>query len=129
MHFQHFNGNKSSLLYNFYLAAYKVQMGSYPDLVIEDKYPVNLLFNKIGLFFQDFIAPFYIFLRSQFTLNYSKNIKDLNDSELVLNSSSTNSVFNKLRKKIDYRFELNKSGILSFTTIKHKELIEAKCIS
>ncbi|MBU0765329.1 MAG: urea transporter, partial [Bacteroidetes bacterium] len=44
--FRHFEGDKTSLLFYFFLAAYKVQSGFYEGLVINDRLPANLLFSK-----------------------------------------------------------------------------------
>ncbi|MCK7534437.1 MAG: hypothetical protein MZV63_27165 [Marinilabiliales bacterium] len=42
-YFTHFEGDKHSLLYHFYLGSYKVIYGFYRGLEDEDHYPVNVL--------------------------------------------------------------------------------------
>jgi len=62
MFFTHFEGNKKSLLFYFYLGAYKVAGGFYKGMKITDTFPIHMLNNKGLIFLQDFISPFCIFL-------------------------------------------------------------------
>lgn len=68
-YFTSFYGDKTSLLYSFYLAAYKIIFTDNEGIIAHDVYPIQLCDNKIGLWLQDIIAPFYQFIR----LNYLSN--------------------------------------------------------
>jgi len=61
-YFTSFYGDKTSLLYYFYLAAYKVIFNDTAYIQANDEFPVPLTDNKILLWLQDFIAPFYRFI-------------------------------------------------------------------
>ncbi|MCS3736630.1 urea transporter [Mucilaginibacter dorajii] len=61
-YFTSFYGDKQSLLYKFYLAAYKVIFNDAEDLVINDNLPLHLTHSKALLWLQDIIAPFYRFM-------------------------------------------------------------------
>jgi murein DD-endopeptidase MepM/ murein hydrolase activator NlpD len=87
-YFTHYEGNKNSLLYYFYLTNYKVMNGFYKDLVIEDIYPLHKIANKVLLVFQDFISPFYIFIKSKFELTYISKKDDFINSDIELSSKS-----------------------------------------
>ena len=52
------------------MASYKVMTGFYKKLTLRDQYPVYLLNNRIILFFQDFVAPFFMFIKADYTLHY-----------------------------------------------------------
>lgn len=69
-YFTHFEGNRSSVLFKFFLGAYKVMMGYYSNLLVKDQFPVNTFNNLIVQTAQDFLAPFWIFSRSEYTLRY-----------------------------------------------------------
>ena len=56
--FRHYEGKRDTLLYYFYLALFRVQLGFYKDMEITDRFPLNLVMKKHLLFFQDFFAPF-----------------------------------------------------------------------
>ncbi len=57
-YFTQFNGDMESLLYYFYLGTYKVALGFYKNLVIQDSYPLAVFKSKAMLFLQDFLASF-----------------------------------------------------------------------
>jgi len=88
-YFTHYEGSKKTLLYYFYLANYKVMNGFYKDLVIEDNYPLHITANKLILIAQDFIAPFYIFMKSKFQMSYISKKDDFTNSDIELESKTT----------------------------------------
>ncbi|OKS89164.1 urea transporter [Mucilaginibacter polytrichastri] len=69
-YFTSFYGDQHSLLYYFYLAAYKIIFTGNPAIVAHDVYPDLLSNNKAKLWLQDFIAPFYRFIKLQYQSNY-----------------------------------------------------------
>ena len=111
--FTHFSGNKSSVLYYFYLAAYKLQKGFYKGLILKDHYPINHVFRKKALFFQDFIAPFYKYLHAKFEMTYSEMDNELSPSLITLNSEATKYYRKKLLSKTEFEIRINKEGIES----------------
>jgi hypothetical protein len=88
-YFTHFDGDKTSLLFMFYLAAYKVMTGYYRNLTVTDNYPVNTFTNRALGLLQDFAAPFFLFTRSGFTLNYGNMDDELLRSNIHLHSTTT----------------------------------------
>jgi hypothetical protein len=63
-YFTSFFGDHSSLLYYFYLTAYKVLLGYYPNIEIADLFPLYIIRkNKLSLWLHDIIAPFYQYLK------------------------------------------------------------------
>ncbi len=125
--FTYFKGNKSSLLYYFYLAAYKIQTGYYQDLELHDQYPLNHIFRKKILFLQDFFAPFFLFLRAEFTVRYSKIDNNLSPGLIILNSSSKRLIGKRLFKETKFEFLIDNSGIQSFKIYIGENLINATC--
>ena len=58
-YFTSFYGDHKSLLYYFYLTAYKVLLGYYPNIEIDDLFPLHIIRkNRMSLWIHDFIAPF-----------------------------------------------------------------------
>lgn len=104
--FTHFEGNKNSLLYFFYLANYKVLTSFYENMQIDDFYPIHLTNNKILLFFQDFLAPLKIFIKSYFKLVYDFKIEDFNKSELEIISKMTNKIGKYQAKELNFRIQI-----------------------
>jgi hypothetical protein len=57
------------LLYYFYLTSYKILLGYYENIEIEDSFPLHtILKNKLSLWIHDMIAPFYQYLRVHFKI-------------------------------------------------------------
>jgi urea transporter len=77
-------GSRKSLLYFFYLGFYEVLTGFYNGLTIRDAFPPNKIFRGILLFIQDFLAPFHIFLKAGYELNYLRLDEDFYSSKAFL---------------------------------------------
>ncbi len=100
--FKDFVGNKKSLLYFYYLSLQKVQLGYYEKIKIVDILPITQMFNRVSLFFQDFIAPFFIFLQTKYELQYNSIDSALSPNRIELNSSVQNQFFGKITSKTDF---------------------------
>jgi urea transporter len=87
IYFTHFEGERNSLLYYFFLANYKVIFGFYRNLKLEDLFPLHIIGGKLR-FIQDFLSPFYLFIKSTFTLNYVKSGGQALDPEMLLKSEA-----------------------------------------
>lgn len=87
-YFTYFKGDDRSLLYYFYLAAYKVSLGFNRGLTVKDQYPLAILKNSFIRFWQDFIAPFHIFMKAACELCYVKLEEDLSGDSIQLESTA-----------------------------------------
>lgn len=83
-YFTAFSGDRSSLLYSFYLTAYKVALGFYPNLQIKDEFPLHIMNPGPWKILQDFVAPFYLFIRSEYSLDYISMNDELDRSGITL---------------------------------------------
>lgn len=84
-YFTAFYGNKKSLLYHFYLAAYKVSMGEGEKIGVTDAMPLNIIGNY-KTWIHDLIAPFMQYIRIQYTVTQDDTHTLLDKSQLKLNS-------------------------------------------
>jgi len=126
--FKDFIGNKKSLLYYYYLSLQKVQLGYYQDIKINDVMSIDLMFGKISLFFQDFVAPFFIYLQTKYKLQYKNIDNTLSPSEIGLKSSVSNFLFGKTISNIDFNINLfkNKSSKFEVINKERKIIFETK---
>ena len=85
-YFTDFDGNKDSLLYVFYLAAYKVLLGTYPNLSLEDWYSMHYVSHPIARIIQDFVAPFLSLASAKFVINYPPIATNLESKSIQLSS-------------------------------------------
>ncbi len=82
-----FKGSKKSPLFYFYLSFYKVLLSYYKDLEINDPVPIYQIYSKrFVMIMQDFIAPFYMFIRGDFVLRYKEQTLDFTDETILLDS-------------------------------------------
>jgi hypothetical protein len=119
MYFTHFEGKKRSLLFYFYLTAYKVLYGYYKDIELKDTFPVNTLNSGLLILFQDFVAPFFMFLKTNYSLKYISKKEDFTDSSIELNSQVDIRVGGISIKKYTFTLSVQKGHITAYT-VTHK---------
>lgn len=127
-YFYNFIGSKRSLLYQFFLAAYKVPLGFYKDVTIKDTFALHFVFSKAGLFIQDFLAPFFVFLKSDYCLQYSEIDEVINPSYIKLTSIAEKSLFGKRIGKKQFSIEINRDGIDTIKIFLKNKTIKGTCI-
>ncbi|WP_338868090.1 urea transporter [Spirosoma sp. SC4-14] len=97
-------GPRHTLLHYFYLAAYKVMLGFYRNTSITDLVPLHQLDRGPGRFLQDFAAPFFIYRRYRYQLNYDFMDNPIRPTVMFLQSSVNREVLD--RSQTLYRFEI-----------------------
>lgn len=75
------------MLWYFYLAAFRVPLGFYNGLQVNDSFPPDVFPKGPLLLLQDFIAPFFIFLKPDFRLQYTVIHQDLSGNHIGLHSA------------------------------------------
>ena len=101
LYFTTFEGDKNSLLYYFYLSAFKIFLGDYKSLKIEDSLPIHAVFNGSIKYIQDFIAPYYQFCNA----NYKSELVEMNkeDNSFIIHSTIDKKITGKSKEKIDFQ--------------------------
>ena len=127
LYFTHYEGDKNALLYYFFLAAYKVQQGFYQDMVLTDRYPLNLIFRPPLLTLQDVFAPFWKFLSSEYRLKYSWIDNEMSPAEIKLESSACNVLMGSELKRLECILHINETGIREIHVNGFKLNIVARC--
>lgn len=110
--FTHFEGSRNCLLYLFFLALFKVPLVFETGLNVKDEYPINLVFSKLNRWVQDLVAPFRVYLRATYHLQFQKIDDPTFPSSLTVKSSTSTGRRNK--KTGSFAFEINNQGIRSF---------------
>ncbi|MEI6347061.1 MAG: urea transporter [Bacteroidota bacterium] len=109
--FTKFYGSKKSELFYFYLSLYRISLGYYPQLIIEDSLPLTLLNYKPILWIQDFVAPMFIFLKSKYEARYIKKTEDFSKSLVRIESKATFGVHRLDFRTISFEIEFTNYGI------------------
>jgi hypothetical protein len=86
-YFTSFYGDHKSLLYFFYLTAYKVFLGYYENFEINDFFPLHIIRkNKISLWLHDIVSPFYQYLKAQYSIRPVWSDSTINPAQIVFSS-------------------------------------------
>ncbi len=126
-YFTHFEGNRDSLLYYFYLGAYKICLGHYKDLELTDTYPTNLIFKARELILHDFFAPFFFYKRGRYRIKYTTLKESFSDTRLMLQADSIKQIAHKEIQLANMAFYIDKHGLQGFTVTTKNKVIEASC--
>lgn len=122
--FYHFTGDTKSLLYHFYRAHYKVLLAWYPEVNILEYFPVNQIWKHGYRYLQDFLAPFYLFMKGSYHFSFLHCDDPYHPTEIHLHSEIKKTVLNKTYSRHTYTTEITKKGIHKFIlTTKNEEAI------
>ena len=129
-YFTAFYGNKKSLLYHFYLVAYKVFLGNPDHNVVKDSLPLNVIRNKkLSLWIHDFIAPFYNYIQIRYTIKVATVPAAFESGKIELESDIDVSIFGKCRKESKGTIFVENNCISAFSYESTKTKIQAVCIN
>ena len=123
--FTHFEGDRSSLLYSFYLAAFRLPLVYIDGNLTVDSVPANHTFKGIRLFLHDFTAPFFIYLKAQFETKMTISGSEFDPDNIEYSSVITGFSFNKMIWSKNFRLSVNKNNSLKL--VDSYSSIEAKC--
>jgi len=127
-YFTFFEGNKKSLLYHFYLGAFKVLLSYDHQLSLEDRYPLYIFSPLFPRIIHDFTASFFQYMEARFSLNYVKIDNELSPKVIHLRSTAKSFLGNKVIKEIDYNIQIENDGIAAFNIKSGNLQIKAQCI-
>jgi urea transporter/murein DD-endopeptidase MepM/ murein hydrolase activator NlpD len=97
-YFTYFTGDHKSLLYYFYLTSYKVLLGIYPNIEVSDIVPLNIIRkNRISLWMHDFIAPFYQYIKVNYSIKPAWSDSSVNPEKIKLASKLEISRFSSVQ--------------------------------
>ena len=113
-YFTSFEGSRSSLLFLFYLGAYKIIGGFYKDLEVNDSYPLSTIRRPVLQFFQDFVAPFFLFMKAEYSLRQTKMENDFTSNTVWLASEARVKIFRKVVKELNFEMQVNQDGLQRF---------------
>ncbi|MFM7021862.1 MAG: urea transporter [Flavobacteriales bacterium] len=114
-YFTEFKGDKTSLLYYFYLGAHKILLGYYNEVEVKDVLPIDGFFTGLSKVVQDFISPLTIYLKTAYKAKFVSIDDMLNPTSIRISSVAQATVMGRVNRKIDFDFELNTSRNFKLT--------------
>jgi urea transporter/murein DD-endopeptidase MepM/ murein hydrolase activator NlpD len=124
--FTGFKGNKKSTLYYFYLTAYRVIFGFYKDIELNDQLPLSVTKHYIWRFTQDFVSPFYRFIKPSFQMKYLQMEELFDQSDIKLESIVKETLFGKTEELITSQFQVDQKGISAWEIKKKSQIIKLR---
>ena len=127
-YFFDFEGARNSLLFQFYLASYRVLLGCHEGVVVNDLITLIHFNNKVVQIIQDFVAPFYLFTKAAYQSSYIQ-VDNVHDPSVATLKSSVEAKFIKLSfRKIEFEIKLSNKNIHQFSYTQNGMLKTYICI-
>jgi len=127
-YFTEFYGDKKSLLYYFYLGAHKILLGYYQNMEVNDLLPIEGFYSGPAKFLQDFVAPFYIFLKTKYVSRFVSVDDEHHPQDIKLSSKAEVTAYKMLNRNIEFEMVLKENKISSFTFTENGTKREAVCV-
>ncbi|MEI6816797.1 MAG: urea transporter, partial [Bacteroidota bacterium] len=108
--FTDFEGDKKSFLYHFYLGCYKVFLGYYLNLSVEENYALTFKNNLVVEYMQDLTAPFFQAVKADYHLKYMDADSINYTAKMELESTSRSKVGAMVLKEIQCKISLDSNG-------------------
>ncbi len=125
-YFKNYIGDKNAPLYQFYSGLYRIQSGYYKGMKIEDELPIHLTFSSWRKFLQDWIAPFYQFLKTKYFFEYDGADDELFPTEITFHSEVVRYCCKKKIDSTKYYFETDERGLKAFSYEKNEKIVVLK---
>lgn len=128
-YFISFLGDRNSLLYYFYISAYKICLTTEADIITRDQFPLQLSNNNAGKWIQDLIAPFYIFRKLLYESENSRDAADVFSDAVTIRSRQSLQYFSSRFNTSESVIEIAQKNITSFSITLSGKTIHAQCSS
>ena len=113
-YFTSFSGDRTSLLYYFYLGAYKVMLGFYKKVKIQDVIPLQMVDSGAGMYLQDFLAPFKVYRKIDYNLEYISVDNSMRPAKMKLQARVDKNVFGNVAESFVFDIVVGVNNIDRF---------------
>lgn len=129
-YFTAYYGDKKSLLYYFYLSAYKVFLVNPDSAEVTDAMPLHTIRNKKArIWLHDFIAPFYTYIRAGYSVRILSTDAVFDSKTITLASEIEVSIWGKSRQESKSTILVQDNSIKEFSYESNTTKIKAICIN
>lgn len=118
-YFTSFDGDRKSLLYYFYLGTYRVLLGFYKNVTINDVLPLQMVDVGLGKYIQDFVAPFMIYRKANYQLDYVYIDSSMRPLQIDLKATVQKTVLGTSSEAFSFEISVAPQCIASFK-VEHK---------
>lgn len=122
-----FEGDKNSVLFDFYLATYRLLLAPYREIEVKDTYPLIHFNNPIWLVIQDFVAPFVLFTEASFEAKVTQCDNFYSPKQITVQTEATAKIFHKKLDHKHFELQFTTKGLSRFVTYKHENTKNYLC--
>ncbi len=123
-YFTHFEGKRSSVLYDIYLGGYQIITGHIPGLVLNDHISLSEFPHPGWKLLQDFIAPFYRFLKIKYSVTHLKSGTSIADDTIRLSSEVKFFIFGRCVQKRNYQLFFREGALTEISIEKNRKTLK-----
>ncbi len=128
-YFTDFEGDSDSLLFKFYLGAYKILLGYYDQVELDDQVPLIHFNSKWIQWVQDFLAPFYLFTSAKYHAAFVETDNTFDPDRIKIKSMVENKLLNRSLEKIEFEIVLQNKSIYSISIRQNQTTSTYLCVS
>lgn len=114
LYFTHYEGPDDTLLKEFFQGAYQLSTGFEPGLILSESISLHYFPNKLLKQLQDFVSPFFRFIRTNYQLEHYARTGDMLNEGIELHSSVSYTVLIKTIKEKSYELRFEEEQLKTF---------------
>lgn len=115
-----FEGDKNSLLFDFYLATYRLLLAPYREMEVKDSYPLIHFNHPVWLAIQDFVAPFILFTDAVFKAKVTHCDNFFSPKQITIETEATAKLWNKNLDHKKFELQFTTKGLTRFVIHQHE---------
>ncbi|MFT5920584.1 MAG: urea transporter/murein DD-endopeptidase MepM/ murein hydrolase activator NlpD [Granulosicoccus sp.] len=127
VYFTEFYGDRSTLLYKFFLCHYKVLLGYYKGVEVEDKLPVDAIYKGLKKSLLDFASPFYPVVEANYSMQFTGIDDGIQPTWIKFTTDLDVTALGSQVSAIQCETEVGESGISAFTIYEKGTATKYEC--
>ncbi len=128
-YFTNYFGPQNTLLYQFYLCAYKVLLSSDKAITVKDNYPIDVFGVNPAKWIQDLLSPFYIFIRMKYEGQVQVSQDMLGSGSIHCSSKQVQQLFGWPKEKRNFEMEISNGQLQSFSSTSNNKKLQVTCVA
>jgi len=126
-YFTNYTGAKNTALYWFFMTLFKVPIGFLPNSKSTDSIPLNMMFNGILKFLQDFISPVFLFLKVDYDLTIKEAGDILSSGDLEMEALISKRIMGRTIEDFKCKLIVGKEGSFIISVESNDAKIKIEC--
>lgn len=122
-----FEGDTNGLLFDFYLATYRILLAPYREIIVQDSYPLIHFNNRFWLAMQDFVSPFVLFTDATYEAQVIQCDHFFSPKQITIKTKATAKIFSQKWDKKEFEIHFNQTRLSKFTILQNEDKINYIC--